>query len=462
MSGTTPIKTVTAASVLAMLLLSGCAGEGPTLPKLADLNPFKEKQVPLPGRRVAVMQTPDKIAGELADAAGPIALPPIQANDAWTQSGGTPNNSPGHLTLAGSRQAWSADAGAGSGKAGRVLAPPVVAGNNVYTLDAQGVVTAFNASSGSSLWRASLEPTATKGGGGLGFSGLLSLGGNDKGGGYGGGLAIENGHLYAASGFGTVVSLDPASGKKLWEKNLGVPLRAAPTVLNDRIFVVSAEGRFFCLSGNDGAELWAVRGLPQQASLVMSVSPAVDGDIVVVPYPSGDLVALRVADGSAAWTESLARTRTTSQMASLSDVARPAIEAGVVYAVGHAGRMIATQARSGERLWSINLPGTQMPYVAGDAVFVVDVNGQLVAVSRRDGKILWTVQLPGAKTWSGPVLASGNLWVASSKGALVAVDAATGKITGQQDIGYPVFVPPVVAGGRMYILTDNAKLIALN
>ena len=29
MSGTTPIKTVTAASVLAMLLLSGCAGEGP-------------------------------------------------------------------------------------------------------------------------------------------------------------------------------------------------------------------------------------------------------------------------------------------------------------------------------------------------------------------------------------------------------------------------------------------------
>ena len=66
----------------------------------------------------------------------------------------------------------------------------------------------------------------------------------------------------------------------------------------------------------------------------------------------------------------------------------------MVYAVGHAGRMIATQARSGERLWSINLPGTQMPYVAGDAVFVVDVNGQLVAVSRRDGKILWTVRLP--------------------------------------------------------------------
>lgn len=459
MSGTTPIKTITAASLLAMLLLSGCAGEGPSLPKLSDLNPFKEKQVPLPGKRVAVMQAPEKVAGELAEASGPIALPPIRANDDWTQAGGTPANAPGHLTLAGTRQLWSADAGAGSGKAGRVIAPPVVAGGHVFTLDAEGLVTAFNASSGSSLWRTSLQPAAEKS---SGFSGLLSLGGNDSGGGYGGGLAAEGGKLFAASGFGTVSGIDPATGKKLWEKNLGVPLRAAPTVYNDRVFVVSAEGRAFCLSAGDGSELWAVRGLPQQASLVMSVSPAVDGEIVVVPYPSGDLVALRIADGTAAWTESLARTRTTSQLASLSDVARPAIDAGVVYAVGHSGRMVATQAKSGERLWSINLPGTQMPWVAGDAVFAVDTSGQLVAVSRRDGKILWTTQLPGAKTWSGPVLASGNLWLVSNKGGLVSVDAATGKLGAQQDVGYPMFISPVVAGGRMFLLTDSAKLIALN
>ena len=130
-------------------------------------------------------------------------------------------------------------------------------------------------------------------------------------------------------------------------EDLGVPLLAAPTVLNDRIFVVSAEGRFFCLSGNDGAELWAVRGLPQQASLVMSVSPAVDGDIVVGALSVGPTWLPCAWPTAAAWSESLARTRTTSQMASLSDIARPAIEAGVVYAVGHAGRMIATQARSG-------------------------------------------------------------------------------------------------------------------
>ncbi len=71
-----------------------------------------------------------------------------------------------------------------------------------------------------------------------------------------------------------------------------------------------------------------MRGAPQQASLINNAGPAIDGDIVVVPYPSGDLVALKASDGSNIWSENLARTRTTSQLASMSDAARPAIDNG--------------------------------------------------------------------------------------------------------------------------------------
>jgi outer membrane protein assembly factor BamB len=450
---------------LAAVLLAGCAGEGPSLPKLSDINPFKEKQVPLPGKRVAIMASQEKIPGELADGSQAIMLPPVKANDAWTQAGGQANNAPGNLALSGTRSAWTGDAGTGSGKIGRVTSPPVVAGGYVYTLDADAQVTAFNVGSGGAAWRASLAPTIEKvaANGNFSFSNMLSLGGGggNEGGGYGGGLAVDNGRLYGTSGYGGVIALDPASGKRLWEKNLNVPLRAAPTAVNDKVYVISSEGRFFCLNGADGNELWSVRGLPQQASLVMNVSPAIDGDIVVVPYSSGDLVALKASDGSAAWSESLSRTRTTSQLASLSDAARPAIDSGVVFAVGHAGRMIATQARTGERLWSLNVPGTQMPWVAGGSVFVVDTQGQLMAVGRSDGKVQWTMKLPGS-TWSGPTMAGSKLWLVSNKGLLVGVDAATGKLESQQEIGDPVFIAPVVAQGKMFILTDKAKLYALN
>ena len=55
-----------------------------------------------------------------------------------------------------------------------------------------------------------------------------------------------------------------------------------------------------------------------------------------------------------------------------------------------------------------------------------------------------------------------HLWLASSEGNLVGVDATTGKVVGQKELGGAVYVPPVVAQGRMYVLTDSAKLIALN
>src|SRR4029450_8610563 len=105
-------------------------------------------------------------------------------------------------------------------------------------------------------------------------------------------------------------------------------------------------------------------------SLLSNTSPAVDGDVVVVPYPSGDLVALRVSDGQAIWTESLARTRTASSMAAMSDTARPAIDGGTVYAVGHAGRMVATKQRTGERLWSLTVPSLQAPWGGGDPLLL--------------------------------------------------------------------------------------------
>jgi hypothetical protein len=60
------------------------------------------------------------------------------------------------------------------------------------------------------------------------------------------------------------------------------------------------------------------------------------------------------------------------------------------------------------------------------------------------------------------VLAGGRLWLVSGEGLLVGADARSGQVITQVDLGTPVFVTPVVAGGRMYILADNAKLIALN
>jgi len=198
-------------SLLAAALLTGCADSLPSLPKMSELNPFAEKQVPLPGKRIPVMQAQNKLPGELADASTPITLPPQRANENWAQPGGEPNNSPGHLAFQGSaKEVWSADAGAGSSSSGRVTASPIVYAGNVYTLDAEGNLSSFSTSGGAARWRVSLKPEKENASGG--FMSFSLTGGGD-GGGYGGGLAADGGRLYAATGFGNVVALDPQTGK---------------------------------------------------------------------------------------------------------------------------------------------------------------------------------------------------------------------------------------------------------
>jgi outer membrane protein assembly factor BamB len=430
---------------VAASLLAGCAGQGPTLPKISELNPFKEKQTPLPGRRIPVIETTESLSDNLADADKPIALPPVHTNDDWPQPGGEPNNVTGNLALAGAlHQMWSASVGEGSSKTGRVTASPIIYGGRIYTLDAAANLSAFSLS-GSKVFSVSTKP-----------EGEVGLGG------YGGGLAAENGRLYVANGYGVVAALDPQSGKTIWMKNVDVPVRAAPTAAGDRLYVITMDGRFYCFSGIDGSEIWSARGLPQTASLMTSTSPAVEGDMVVVPFPSGDIIAYKTSDGSAVWTENLARTRQTSQIASMSDAARPAIDNGVVFAVGHAGRMIAAQAKNGERLWSLTIPSSQPPCVAGDTIYVVDTEGRVLALARSSGKTRWTMKLPKAKSWAGPVLAQGTLWLVSDAGQVVGVDAMTGKLGNQMNLGEAAFIPPIVAQGHMFVLTDSAKLIALN
>ncbi|MHA1165301.1 MAG: outer membrane protein assembly factor BamB family protein [Alphaproteobacteria bacterium] len=422
------------------VLLAGCGGV-PT-----KLNPFKKEEVKLPGERIAVLKSQEGFQIDTAAAKRPVILPAAKRNAEWSQPGGVASNTLGHLDFGGGLgAAWRADIGTGSSDQGRLTASPIVYQGRVYTLDAEGVVSAFSSSGGSRLWRVSLAPENEKG-----YEG------------FGGGIAAYDGRLFVTTGFGVVVALNAGSGTVEWTRKIGVPLRSSPTVADGKLFFVSTESRLYAISTVDGVELWTNRGLPGSATLLSNVSPAVSGDTLIVPYPSGEIIAYSISTKRTIWSDSVSRTSGGSSLASLSDPARPVIDRGVVYAVGHSGRMIATAEKTGERLWTKRVRGTQMPWPAGDMVYVVDVNGILLALSRKDGSVRWLTELPKATRWNGPVLAGGRLWLASGGGVVVSVDAKTGNIVTQRDLDTPIYISPIVAAGRMYVLTDKARLLALN
>lgn len=419
--------------------------EMPALPKFS--NPFKKPEAKLPGERIPVMAAKNDGIVELdvQAATSVTVLPAAVLNSVWTQPGGQPDNAPGHLVLTGGLASrWSADIGRGTTKRGRVVASPIVYGGRIFALDSRGRVSAYSQGSGGQLWSVKVTPSQE----------------NDYEG-YGGGLAIDNGKLYVATGYGRVYALSPSNGKQIWVKVVGEPMRASPTAANGKVFATTVMGSFVCLNGEDGAELWRYQGLPESASMVTNASPAVAGGMVIAPYPSGELIAFDIETGSPIWTESLSRL-SGGGLTALKNASRPVVQNGVVFAVGHGGRMIASSLKTGERLWSQNVKGVQPPWVAGNVVYVVDLNGELRALTVKTGKMIWKTKLPGGGRWSGPVLAAGRLWLVSSAGMLAGVDAKLGTVNAKRDLGYKMTIAPVVASGKMYILTDNAKLLAFN
>lgn len=427
----------------AMLLLAGCGATSPSLPELPSI--FGEKEeAKLPGKRVAVLSASNRGIGSTAESKEPVVLPKPEKNASWSQPGGSVTNAPGHLAFSGSgKKIWSGDIGTGSSSDGKIIALPIVYGGKVFTLDSEGQVSAFSLG-GRRAWQTDLTPENEK---------------SESG--FGGGLAAEGDKIFAATGFGTVVALSQKAGKVLWTKSLGVPVRSSPTVSKGKLFVVNTESELYAMSVNNGEELWRARGLPEGAATLSNVSPAISGNTLVVSYPSGEVVAFDAKTGQPRWSDSVSG-GVGASITAIGDASRPVIDKGVVFAGSRSGRLVATKLETGERVWSRELQATQTPWVAGDSVFVVDTGNNLYALGRKDGKVRWAATLPKARTWSGPTLAGGKLWLASNEGLLIGVDAKTGKVATKRDLDEPVFISPVVAGGRMFVLTDDADLIAMN
>jgi outer membrane protein assembly factor BamB len=195
------------------------------------------------------------------------------------------------------------------------------------------------------------------------------------------------------------------------------------------------------------------------------------GDVVVAAYTSGDLLAFDVVTGRSLWSDNLAGRTGGNAVAALTDIrGRPVIDRDRVIAIGNGGVMAAIDLTRGGRIWDNGLGGTQMPWVAGDFIYLITSTSEVVCLTREDGRIKWVQSLPQFEDmedkedpiyWSGPVLVEDRLLVTGSSGVALAFSPYTGKLMGKQTLPDRSHLPPVVANKTIYVLSDDADLIAL-
>lgn len=412
---------------------------------------------PLAGERISILDLQKDLSPNITaeNETLNIDIPPAVTNEDWPQASGYPHHMMQNVTVGTGdtiEKIWHSSIGKGSGKRIPLNAKPVAAAGKVFTMDTRAQVRAFHNQTGKLIWEQNVQSHRED-------DAVI-----------GGGLAYSGGVLFVTSGYDEVLALNPQDGKIYWRTQIKAGSRAAPTILNGRVFVTTLNNHAIALNAADGKILWEYEGVSETTALLGAASPAADEQIVIATFSTGDIVALRIENGSVAWEDSLSNSLRLGGMAGLSDIrGNPVIAGDRVIAISYGNKMLALDKNNGGRLWQREISSSETPWVAGNVVYVLTPDFKVIAMDITSGDIIWVSELAkyenaearkGVINWAGPLMVNSKLLISGTGGRMVELDAKTGTEINRWNTGDTVSLTPIVAGGTLYILTDNGTLSA--
>lgn len=263
-----------------------------------------------------------------------------------------------------------------------------------------------------------------------------------------GSIAIaSDGTLYCGDDFGVFYAVNP-DGTLKWKFQAGDYLWTAPAIAADgTVYVKSDDGQLYAL--NPAGTLKWKFAIPGDTYTSPSLAP--DGTIYIASDDNG-LYALN-PDGTQKWRVNLGATT----------YASPAIGAdGTIYFGNYDGRFLALRP-DGTELWHFDTGSPLSCSAAIDArgvVYFGSYDTKLYALDAATGAKKWDYATGDLILGTCPVIADdGAIYIGSSDGLMYALEP-DGKLRRTYATSGLIYAAPVIAAGRLYVPSSDAKLYA--
>jgi outer membrane protein assembly factor BamB len=318
------------------------------------------------------------------------------------------------------------------------------------------------------------------------------------------GLAVDDGHVYAAGHKGEVVSFDIASGRKAWRTRIKAPLSGgtaagdglvligssdgqlfaldsasgkrrwsvrvsgevlAPAAISERLIALrTVDGKLHALAPADGHELWVQQQPVPRLSLRGTARPVIAGDLVLCGFDNGKVVAVNASDGSVQWEATITPPHGRTELERLVDIDTAVRVSGQdVYTVGFQGKVAMLAIDSGQVWWSHDASSYRSLTLDDDTLYLSTADGEIEALRTRTGAELWRQKALAHRGLSAPaaVDAANALVVADFKGYVHFLDKATGALAARTSDGkVRVSTTPVVVGNLVLVVNDRGRISA--
>jgi len=332
---------------------------------------------------------------------------------------------------------WSTGVGSGLDKAGRQLWPSYSSGT-LYVADYKGMLMAVDSNSGSKRWEIKTKLPFT---GGPGISGELLL------------MGTQDGEVYA---------FDATSGTQLWSATVTSEVLAAPSEADGVVVVRCIDGRVFGLDADTGRRVWIYDHSVPLLSLRGNAPPLLRAGVVFIGYDGGQVVALRLDDGTLMWEQTLVTTEGRTELERLSDIdGQMVFIASDLLVSSYKNRLASLAADSGRLLWFKDISSASGVAVDRVNLAVSDREGNLWLVDRRNGAEFWKNNQMFHRGLTRPAIYGSFVVVGDQEGFLHWVNISDGMFAARAKVGGKGFSgPPLVVGDTLYVMTKKGELVA--
>jgi outer membrane protein assembly factor BamB len=272
------------------------------------------------------------------------------------------------------------------------------------------------------------------------------------------GTSFADGTVYAGAEDGRLHALDAVTGKERWAFKAGGPIRTRAVRAGGRLYFQADDGIVYAVDAATGAERWRTRLVETPIVRLPPSDPSsrfdrfgsdvtVVADRLFVGTHDGRVVCLDAAEGRPVWHYSSGD----------SVLAAPAVDGGRVYFGSYDGNVYSLDASTGALLWKRDTgkPVVSTPAIAGDRVVIGSRSYDLFGLDAKTGEVAWKRYLWFSWVESSPVVWDGIAYVGSSDAAaLYAFDARTGRPVWKTDVWGWAWGQPAVSDRRVYIGTS--------
>ncbi len=336
------------------------------------------------------------------------------------------------------KEVWSRDVGEGQGDSWLHLTP-VVQDDRIYTVGAEGRITALNRMTGEVLWKTNLKRRIS------------------------GGVGAGEGLVLVGSRDGHVIALSDKDGTQRWESSVSSEILVAPQIGRGVVVAQTVDSKLTGLDAETGKQLWLQETTQPILTLRGTSTPLIEGDSVFAGFANGEVRAYRLDSGSPLWDSRVATPKGTSELERMVDVeATPLMSSDQLYMVSYQGSIVAIDPVNGRVLWSREASSYEGMSEGFGNLYLTDSESALSGVDQRTGRVVWSQKDLQHRSLSGPSVLGSQILAGDFEGYLHAVSQVDGQIVGRTKVNSSgIRVRPLVVDDTAYVYTNNGELAAL-